>query len=96
KMCWIHIGAIWILIKATFKEGVDSPIDISVFDRRIKNLRDGCLGAISGNLYAGKVATYLYPKIAYNLADRDFNRALTLHQDFKNKDLMKDGNRSYS
>ncbi|KAL0427946.1 UNVERIFIED_CONTAM: putative enzymatic polyprotein [Sesamum latifolium] len=35
-------------------------------------------------------------RIAYNLADQDFSRVLTLHQDFKRKDLMKEGNRPYS
>ncbi|KAL0317400.1 UNVERIFIED_CONTAM: movement protein [Sesamum angustifolium] len=30
------------------------------------------------------------------IADQDFSRVLTLHQDFKRKDLMKEGNRPYS
>ncbi|CAA0806061.1 Unknown protein, partial [Striga hermonthica] len=34
--------------------------------------------------------------IAYNLGDRDFNKVLTLHQDFKRTELMKEGNRTYS
>ncbi|KAL0361230.1 UNVERIFIED_CONTAM: movement protein [Sesamum radiatum] len=34
-------------------------------------------------------------RIAYNLADQDFSRVLTLHQNFKRKDLMKEGNRPY-
>ncbi|KAL0333053.1 UNVERIFIED_CONTAM: Enzymatic polyprotein [Sesamum calycinum] len=38
----------------------------------------------------------IHPRIAYNLADQDFSRVLTLHQDFKSKDLMKEGNRPYS
>ncbi|KAL0378789.1 UNVERIFIED_CONTAM: movement protein [Sesamum radiatum] len=38
----------------------------------------------------------IHPRIEYNLADQDFNRVLTLHQDFKRKDLMKEGNRPYS
>ncbi|KAL0355285.1 UNVERIFIED_CONTAM: movement protein, partial [Sesamum radiatum] len=38
----------------------------------------------------------IHPRIAYNLADQDFSRVLTLHQDFKRKDLMKEGNRPYS
>ncbi|KAL0434651.1 UNVERIFIED_CONTAM: movement protein [Sesamum radiatum] len=38
----------------------------------------------------------IHPGIAYNLADQDFSRVLTLHQDFKRKDLMKEGNRPYS
>ncbi|KAK4394039.1 movement protein [Sesamum angolense] len=38
----------------------------------------------------------IHPRIAYNLADQDFSRVLTLHQDFKRKYLMKEGNRPYS
>ncbi|KAL0414238.1 UNVERIFIED_CONTAM: movement protein [Sesamum radiatum] len=95
-MKWIHIGAIEVVIKATFKEGIDSEIHLSIMDRRINNLRDGCLGTIIENLYAGKLMFDIHPRIAYNLADQDFSRVLTLHQDFKRKDLMKEGNRPYS
>ncbi|KAL0356268.1 UNVERIFIED_CONTAM: putative enzymatic polyprotein [Sesamum radiatum] len=95
-MKWIHIGAIEVVIKATFKEGIDFEIHLSIMDRRINNLRDGCLGTMIGNLYAGKLMFDIHPRIAYNLADQDFSRVLTLHQDFKRKDLMKEGNRPYS
>ncbi|KAL0325061.1 UNVERIFIED_CONTAM: movement protein [Sesamum radiatum] len=95
-MKWIHIGTIEVVIKATFKEGIDSEIHLSIMDRRINNLRDGCLGTMIGNLYAGKLMFDIHPRIAYNLADQDFSRVLTLHQDFKRKDLMKEGNRPYS
>ncbi|KAK4385706.1 movement protein [Sesamum angolense] len=90
-MKWIHIGTIEVVIKATFKEGIDSEIHLSIMDRRINNLRDGCLGTMIGNLYAGKLMFDIHPRIAYNLADQDFSRVLTLHQDFKRKDLMKEG-----
>ncbi|KAL2230387.1 UNVERIFIED_CONTAM: movement protein [Sesamum indicum] len=95
-MKWIHIGTIEVVIKATFKEGIDSEIHLSIMDRRINNLRDGCLGTMIGNLYAGKLMFDIHPRIAYNLANQDFSRVLTLHQDFKRKDLMKEGNRPYS
>ncbi|KAL0431862.1 UNVERIFIED_CONTAM: movement protein [Sesamum radiatum] len=95
-MKWIHIGAIEVVIKATFKEEIDSEIHLSIMDRKINNLRDGCLGTMIGNLYAGKLIFDIHPRIAYNLADQDFSRVLTLHQDFKRKDLMKEGNRPYS
>ncbi|KAK4411684.1 movement protein [Sesamum angolense] len=49
-MKWIHIGTIEVVIKATFKEGIDSEIHLSIMDRRINNLRDGCLGTMIGNL----------------------------------------------
>ncbi|KAK4397935.1 putative enzymatic polyprotein, partial [Sesamum angolense] len=90
-MKWIHIGTIEVVMKATFKEGIDSEIHLSIMDRRINNLRDGCLGTMIGNLYAGKLMFDIHPRIAYNLADQDFSRVLTLHQDFKRKDLMKEG-----
>ncbi|KAL2243546.1 UNVERIFIED_CONTAM: movement protein [Sesamum indicum] len=95
-MKWIHIGTIEVVIKATFKEEIDSEIHLSMMDRRINNLRDGCLGTMIENLYAGKLMFDIHPRIAYNLADQDFSRVLTLHQDFKRKDLMKEGNVSYS
>ncbi|KAK4406337.1 hypothetical protein Sango_0640200 [Sesamum angolense] len=43
-----------------------------------------------------KLMIDIHPRIAYNLADQDFSRVLTLHQDFKRNDLMKEGNRPYS
>ncbi|KAK4409271.1 movement protein [Sesamum angolense] len=95
-MKWIHIGTIEVVIKPTFKEGIGSEIHLSIMDRRINNLRDGCLETMIGNLYAGKLMFDIHPRIAYNLADQDFSRVLTLHQDFKRKDLMKEGNRPYS
>ncbi|KAK4380797.1 movement protein [Sesamum angolense] len=95
-MKWIHIGTIEVVIKATFREGIDSEIHLSIMDRRINNLRDGYLGTMIGNLYPGKLMFDIHPRIAYNLADQDFSRVLTLHQDFKRKDLMKEGIRPYS
>ncbi|KAL0360994.1 UNVERIFIED_CONTAM: movement protein [Sesamum radiatum] len=94
-MKWIHIGTIEVVIKATFKEGIDSEIHLSMEEEEY-NLRDGCLGTMIGNLYAGKLMFDIHPRIAYNLADQDFSRVLTLHQDFKIKDLIKEGNRPYS
>ncbi|KAL0307974.1 UNVERIFIED_CONTAM: putative enzymatic polyprotein [Sesamum calycinum] len=47
-------------------------------------------------IYKEKLMFDIHPRIAYNLADQDFSRALTLHQDFKRKDLMKEGNGPYS
>ncbi|KAL0413843.1 UNVERIFIED_CONTAM: movement protein [Sesamum radiatum] len=45
-MKWIHIGTVEVGIKATFKKGIDSEIHLSIMDRRINNLRDGCLGTM--------------------------------------------------
>lgn len=45
-MSWIHIGAVQIMIKATFKEGIDSSIDVDLCDKRMSNLQDSILGTI--------------------------------------------------
>ncbi|KAL0431467.1 UNVERIFIED_CONTAM: hypothetical protein Sradi_0772700 [Sesamum radiatum] len=37
-----------VVIKATFKKEIDSEIHLSIMDRRINNLRDGCLGTMIG------------------------------------------------
>ena len=95
-MTWIHIGAVQIMFKATYREGIPSPIDIAICDKRMESLRNSILGTITGDLCAGKVVEVVYPRIGYCLQDKDFSRVLTLHQDFKNRALMKEGNRPYS
>ncbi|KAL0361097.1 UNVERIFIED_CONTAM: movement protein [Sesamum radiatum] len=51
---------------------------------------------IKATFKEGKLMFDIHPRIAYNVADQDFSRVLTLYQDFKRKDLMKEGNRPYS
>ncbi|KAH6805293.1 hypothetical protein C2S51_030124 [Perilla frutescens var. frutescens] len=92
---WIHIGAIQIVLKSALPAGVDTPIDIAICHKRIRNNRDSLLGTISGNLCAKQIIGVIYPKISYNLKDRDFSRALTLYQDFKRKDISYEGNRPF-
>ncbi|KAK4397136.1 movement protein [Sesamum angolense] len=65
-MKWIHIGTIEVVIKATFKEGIDSEIHLSIMDRRINNLRDGCLGTMIEDRITG-----------YKGKEKDLARVLT-------------------
>ncbi|KAK4406492.1 movement protein [Sesamum angolense] len=55
-MKWIHIGTIEVVIKATFKEGIDSEIHLSIMDRRINNITDGCFRIMIDKImgYRGK------------------------------------------
>ncbi|XP_057803328.1 uncharacterized protein LOC131018629 [Salvia miltiorrhiza] len=95
-MKWIHIRAIQLVIKSSLSPGTDTQFDVTICDKRITNPRDAMQGAFSGNLYAKKIVTELYPQIAYNHQDSAFSRALTLYQDYKRKDLLTGGNRPYS
>ncbi|KAK4407836.1 movement protein [Sesamum angolense] len=47
-MKWIHIGTIEVVIKATFKEGIDLEVYLLIMDIRINDLRYGCLGTMIG------------------------------------------------
>ena len=96
KIGWIYIGSIQMIISATFREGIDTPIDLAILDNRIVNKKEAILGIIKGNLKSQKLIFNIYPKIAYNLADKDFDRTLSLIQDFKRQDFMREGNKPYS
>ena len=96
KIGWIYIGSIQMIISATFREGIDTPIDLALLDNRITNKKEAILGIIRGNLKYQKLIFNVYPKISYNIADRDFDRTLSLIQDFKRQDFMREGNKPYS
>lgn len=93
---WVHIGAIQIIIKSTFKEGIDTPIELAIMDNRIKNREEACLGILRGNLQYGKLKFNIHPRISYHIQDKDFDKTLSLLQDFKRKDFFKEQNRPYS
>ena len=96
KIGWIYIGSIQMIISATFREGIDTPIDLALLDNRIVNKKEAILGIIRGNLKYQKLIFNVYPKIAYNLTDKDLDRTLSLIQDFKRQDFMREGNKPYS
>ena len=96
KIRWIYIGSIQMILSATFREAIDTPIDLALLENRIVNKKEAILGIIRGNLKYHKLIFNIYPKIAYNLADRDFDRTLSLIQDFKRQDFMREGNKPYS
>ena len=85
-----------MILSATFREGIDTPIDLALLDNRFINKKEAILGIIRGNLKYQKLIFNIYPKIAYNLADKDFDRTLSLIQDFKRQDFMREGNKPYS
>ena len=85
-----------MIISATFREGIDTPIDLALLDNRIINKKEAILGIIRGNLKYQKLIFNIFPKIACNLANRDFDRTLSLIQDFKRQEFMREENKPYS
>ncbi|KAG5603814.1 hypothetical protein H5410_025306 [Solanum commersonii] len=92
KMNYVHLGGIQILVKSTFKEGINCPIVINLSDERFINAREGNLGIVEGNLAYTKLLFTYYPKYCISLKDVDFNDALSLHFQIKRNDLFKPGN----
>ena len=78
KIAWIYIGSIQMIISATFREDIDTPIDLALLDNKITNKKEAILGIIRGNLKYQKLINDIYPKIAYNLGDKDFDKTLSL------------------
>ena len=85
-----------MIISAMFREGIDTLIDLALLDNRIINKKEVILGIKRGNLKYQKLIFNIIPKIAYNLGDRDFDRTLSLIQDFKRHDFTREGNKAYS
>ena len=85
-----------MIISATIREGIDTPIDLALLDNKFLNKKEAILGIIRGNLKYQKLIFNIYPKIACNLGDKDFDKTLSLIQDFKRKDFMREGNKPYS
>jgi len=89
---FLHVGGIEILIEALFREGLDTPIGVTVRDGRIRNYEESILGKISGNLCYKKIGFTVYPGYSIAITDRNIQDVLTLDYNFQKKNLMKEGN----
>ncbi|XP_024961091.1 uncharacterized protein LOC112501635 [Cynara cardunculus var. scolymus] len=96
KITFAHIGAIKILIKAQFRNGIDSPIKMALVDNRINNRKDSLLGAAQGNLAYGKFMFTVYPKFGVDLKTKNLNQILSFVHKFDRSDLMDKGDMAFS
>ena len=96
KIGYDHIGGIQFMIKAHFREGIDSPIILAVLDNRIQDRKHAVPRIIQGNLSYKKLIFKIYPKYSISLRDRNINKTLTLCHDFKYFDIMHEGSYPYS
>lgn len=92
----VHLGAVKILIKSEFPEGIDSPIKMALLDNRIIPRNDSILGAARGNLAYQKFMFTVYPKYAVSLNTERFDQILSFIHDFERKDLMQRGDKVFS
>ena len=93
KIQYVYLAEIQILIKFLFKEGVDSPIVLSIHDQRFHDPSIGHLGTIEGNLCYTKLLFTCHPRYCVHIRDKNIDETLSLHFKLLKKNLMKEGNR---
>lgn len=65
------------MLKANFREGINTPKILGVLDNRINNGRDALLGIIEGNLNYSKMLFKIFPKFTVSLKDKWFDYTLS-------------------
>ena len=93
KIQYAYLAEIQILIKYLFKEGIDSPIVLSLHDQRFIDPSIGHLGTIEGNLCYTKLLFTCHPRYCVHIKDKNIDETLSLHLKLLKKNLMKEGNR---
>lgn len=92
----VHLGAVKILLKSEFQEGIDSPIKMALIDNRIKDRRDCILGAARGNLAYQKFMFSVYPKFGLSLDTKNLDTVLSFVHQFERENLMDAGDKVFS
>ncbi|AES66691.2 viral movement protein [Medicago truncatula] len=96
RIGYIHIGAIQVLIKSTFQEGINSPLELILKDDRITDSVDKILGVVEGNLAYVKLKFEIHPNIGIPLDTQRLDQALTLEHKLLRGNLMKPGDKIFS
>ena len=71
---------------------LNTPIVLSLHDKRLIQTHESHLGSIQGNLGYTKLMFTCYPKYNINLGDKDFDNSLSLYFKFLRNYFMKEGN----
>jgi hypothetical protein len=96
KIGYIHIGAIQVLIKATFQEEIKSPVELILKNDRITDPVDKILGVVEGNLAYVKLKFEIHPNIGIPLDTQRLDQALTLEHKILRGNLMRPGDKIFS
>ena len=92
KIKYVYLAGVQIIIKSLFPENLNTPIVLSLHDKRLIQTHESHLGSIQGNLAYTKLMFTCYPKYSINLGDKDFDNSLSLYFKFLRNDFMKEGN----
>ena len=77
---YVHLGGTEILIKACFREGIDTPIEIYLADDRIKYpIEKSVISAVKGNLIYQKFKFIISANYTVALTDTNIDKSLVLY-----------------
>ena len=77
---YVHVGGIEILIKACFREGIDTPIELYLADDRIvEPIEKSIVSAVKGNLIYQKFKFTINANYSVALTDQNIDKALVLY-----------------
>ena len=92
KIKHVYLTGVQIIIKSLFSENLNTPIILSLHDKRLIQIHESHLRSIQGNLAYTKLMFTYYPKNNINLGDKDFDNSLNLYFKFLRNDFMKECN----
>ena len=77
---YVHLGGTEILIKACFREGIDTPIELYLADDRIiKAVEKSIITAIKGNLIYQKFKFIISVNYSVEITDKNIDKSLVLY-----------------
>ncbi|WMV24765.1 hypothetical protein MTR67_018150, partial [Solanum verrucosum] len=77
---YAHLGGTEILIKACFREGIDTPIEIYLADDRIiQPIEKSIISAVRGNLIYQKFKFIISANYSVAINDRNIDKSLVLY-----------------
>ena len=76
KIKYVYLAGVQIIIKSLFPENLNTPIVLSLHDKRLIQTHESHLGSIQGNLTYTKLMFTCYPKYNINLGHKDFDNSL--------------------
>ena len=75
---YVHLQGVQITVTACFKEGINSPIILSLHDQRFRNIQNSHLGILRGNLIYKKLIFECYLNYSVTLQSKNIEDTLNL------------------
>ncbi|PWA95881.1 transport protein [Artemisia annua] len=96
KIAYVHISTIQFLLKSTFAQGIDSPVQLEIRDDRLRNLNDALIARGRGNLKETKMKFDINIQVGMSLYDSNLSDSITIRYKLLRTNFMRKGNHPFS